>query len=97
MTALAREQSLEEALRFAQAAFGKDDRLCSACRVGDVALLMQPIQRVQVVTFPDAHLIVTAEQEERQHGLVDLVRVGGAHGDSRGDMLSDRHMVHSVQ
>ena len=70
---LAREQSLEEAFGLWQALVGEDNRSCSACRVRDVSLLMKPIQRVPVVTFPDAHLVVAAEEEKCQHGLVNLV------------------------
>src|SRR6516225_11524701 len=62
---------LEEALGFASPRIGEDDRFSFARRVGNVALLMQTIERVPVVAFPGspdrlaARAVVEAREVEK--------------------------------
>ena len=60
--ALAREQSLEEALGFTQAIIGEDDRLCSARWVRDVSLLMETVERVPIMALPSSVFVMQPKQ-----------------------------------
>jgi len=40
---------------------------------------MQAIECVPIMTFPSANVVVTAKEEERENGVINLVRVDVGH------------------
>src|SRR5437764_2246300 len=69
------EQLAEQPLGLAQPLLGEHDRLGLADRVGDEALLVQPVHRAPVEALPGPVAVVQAEVEQGEGGLVDPVGV----------------------
>jgi hypothetical protein len=67
------EQFAEQPLGLAQPLLGEHDRLGLADRVGDEALLVQPVHRVPVEALPGPVAVVPAEVEQGEDRLVDPV------------------------
>src|SRR3954471_528094 len=69
------EHGLEELFGALQALLGEHDRLGLVDRVADQAFLIEPVERVPIHPLPGAPVVVKRQKEERQHRIVDLVRV----------------------
>ena len=69
----------EKRLRQALTGIRQEHRSGIADRVGDVAFLMQASERVPVVTFPDATVLMQAEKQQRKDGIVDFIRIDFGH------------------
>ena len=54
---------------------GEHDELGLVDRVADHALLVEPVQRIPIKPLPGPPVVVKGQKEERQHRVVDLVRV----------------------
>src|SRR5215218_2806006 len=74
-SAAGREQLAEEPLGLAQSLLGEHDRLGLADRVGDEALLVEPVHRIPVKPLPSPAAVVQAEVEQGEDRLVDPVGV----------------------
>src|SRR3954454_20995376 len=69
------KHGLEEFFGAAQALLGKHDGLGLVDRVVDQALLVEPVERVPIKPLPGPPVVVKGQIEERQHRVIDLVRV----------------------
>ena len=54
---------------------GEHDELGLVHRVADQALLLEPVQRIPIKPLPGPPVVMAGQKEERQHRVVDLVRV----------------------
>src|SRR5262245_49466061 len=69
------KQFLKESPGPLQPLLGEDDRLRLAARVGDVALLVQPVHRSPVEALPGPASAVQPQVKQGENRLIDLVRV----------------------
>src|SRR3954454_5542731 len=69
------KHGLEEFFGAAQALLGEHDGLGLVDRVVDQALLVEPVERVPIKPLPGPPVVVKGQIEERQHRVIDLVRV----------------------
>src|SRR5215213_391494 len=69
------EHGLEELFGALQALLGEDDGLGLVHRVRDHAFVVEPAEGVPIEAFPRPPVVVTGEEEKRQHRFVDLVGV----------------------
>src|SRR3954454_13019797 len=74
-SAAGREPLAKQPLGLAQTLLGEHDRLGLADRVGDQALLVEPIHRIPVKPLPSPAAVVQAEVEQGQDRLVDPISV----------------------
>ena len=65
----------EEFLAVFLTLFGEHDRFGLAYRIEDHSLLVQPIHRIPVVSFPCASVVMDCQEEKCEHHLVDFVFV----------------------
>src|SRR3954463_15098721 len=54
---------------------GEHDELGLVNRVADQALFVEPVERIPTKPLPGAPVVMAGQKEERQHRVVDLVRV----------------------
>src|SRR4051794_31629315 len=69
------EHGLEDFFGALQALLGEHDGLGLVDRVPDHALIVEPVQRIPIKPLPGPPVVVKGQKEERQHRVVDLVRV----------------------
>src|SRR3954447_13094750 len=69
------EHSAEELFGAFQPLLGEHDGLGPVDRVIDQALLVEAVERIPIKPLPGAPVVVKGQKEERQHRIVDLVRV----------------------
>src|SRR3954454_2585894 len=69
------KHGLEEFFGALQALLGEHDGLGLVDRVVDQALLVEPVERVPIKPLPGPPVVVKGQIEERQHRVVNLVRV----------------------
>lgn len=65
----------EEALRFPQAFIRQDDGFRLVDRVADQTARVQAIQHIPIETFPSAIAVVQGQMQEREHGVVDCLKI----------------------
>src|SRR4051794_30797015 len=69
------EHGAEEFFGALQPLLGEHDGFGLVHRVADQALLVEPVQRIPIKPLPGAPVVMAGQKEERQHRVVDLVRV----------------------
>src|SRR3954465_1867450 len=69
------EHSAEELFGALQPLLSEHDGLGPVDRVIDQALLIEAVERIPIKPLPGAPVVVKGQKEERQHRVVDLVRV----------------------
>lgn len=70
---------MKQSSSLSEARFGEHHGLRLSSRIGNEPLVMQPVHRLPIEALPGAVAIMKPEEQQGQHGLVDLVVVEG-HG-----------------